>query len=217
MSPPRALGRFGAVATAVATALVLASCSTGSSAAQQRARTTAVSPSTSAPAATFTTTGNEPTCTTSTLNGIVIEQVSAAGTTPAVVALHNVGYEPCSLDGFPTVTLVGANEQPIPTETNGVQPGQMDSVATRVVLEPPNTEAPDTSWVSFLVTYQTPGEAQTGANCPVSTSISVIPPGSSQAVTIPASIQASGSPCGRLAIGALYSGMGYPPSSSGSQ
>ena len=149
-----------------------------------------------------------PVCKAAWLDGGVLENSSGgAGSIDAEIALHDVSNPyPCYVDGFPTVKLFNANRQPIPTRESRLAPGNVDSRATRVVLQPGwEIDLEQNTWASFDLDYRSPIEANV-FSCGTSSTLAVLPPGDVQRVVVPAVITAASRPCGKVVVGALYAG-----------
>ena len=203
---------LGALSQLCATAL--AGCGTVSiTGAQQGATSTseaAAAPSVTSTAATAPTSVASPSSTTpmtsstaggpcagQALSGRLATMDGAAGHVHLVIALRNAGAAACTLDGYPTVGLVGADGTALPVRLT--HDGDMAFPATkpaRVTLAPGAV-------ASFDIGFgHVPGDGET--SCPEARSLRVTPPGDTHAVTVAATVD----PCdsGHLAVSPLVAG-----------
>lgn len=174
--------------------------------------TTTPTPTTTGPS----TTGVTP-CSLTRLDGVVLRWTSAAGTQNLQVALNIYRATSCSLEGTPTVTLLGTGDAPLPTSQVEFPDTAFDgqaNVQRPVVLSP--GQSTSSGWASFMVSFSSPGpynEPET--TCPATSAISVTLSGVSGSVVVPAVLRPAGpaGACGTILVGSLYAGLGQPPGS----
>lgn len=120
---------------------------------------------------------------------------TSAGTTRLTFALTNGGPQPCSLDGYPTVTLYG------PSPAGGAGAGSKLSFSNiRLGGPPASVLLAPTYAADFVVSVaEVPVN---GAACQTVASIQVNPPGSRESVSLPDSFQACGTSIGVYPIAA---------------
>jgi len=134
---------------------------------------------------------------------------AGAGNRVANIGLQNVGTQPCSLTGYPTVVLQDAQGRNL-TAIRGEQaagsyftPGQPPAP---VVLAPGAKAAFELAWSAI------PHEGQGERTCPSAARIRVTTPGD----TSPASLELSLAPCGgRVKVSPIRSLAGAPQPASG--
>lgn len=193
----RAPSLLGAVA---AGAVLLASCSGGTSPAShatttstthRTTTTTTSATTTTTTAATTTTTGSStsgtPTCQPGQLSASLGRGTGAAGTQSLTMSLTNTSSATCQLDGYPGMQLLDAHGGAIPTtvvrgQFHFPQPGANQPPAT-VRL------APQASAVFVLAYEDVPVGNET--SCPRSSQAEITPPNDYTHLVVPLSI----SPC----------------------
>jgi hypothetical protein len=189
--------------------------------------TVTLSTTTTMPSATTTTTTTSmivpvATCRLTDLDGVVVKETSAAGTQYVQVALHNYRGTLCSLEGTPTVTLLGAGGMPLPSREGSFSTTDFDGQANldRLVLLNSGATATITvrasGWASFTLAHISGGpitEPQTA--CPTTSAIAVGLQSASGTVVIPVVLHVFGSyhgaPCGSFIVGSFYAGLGPQP------
>lgn len=184
--------------------VLVAACSSGSTAAATRSTTTttarsttttgrstttttsAVSP-TSAP--TSTTAAGTTTCLASQLAIAPQQGSGAAGTIMLTVQMSNTSSTTCSLYGYPGMQLLDAQGSPIPTE---VVRGGLDPGAPAPALQPPGqvTLSPGQASAFALQYEDVPVGNET--TCPTSAKAEITPPND----TTPAVVTLAIAPCG---------------------
>ena len=195
---PGVLGRrLVRPALAATAALVLAGCSSGSSAdAGAPSAGTGGAPATSSPApasasgaetsSAAPTDGGGPTgasgtpaagpdrCHTGDLTGSLSGGDPGAGQRGAALTLRNTGGRACDVEGFGGVGLLDAAGRPLPA-----QQVRQDTPAPALVTVPPGATV--TSQLHWTVV---PGDADPASGCPTPASLSVIPPDERDALTV---------------------------------
>jgi hypothetical protein len=197
----------GAVA---ATALVLTACGSGgdddastSAPTVTVTETVTTSPSASSstsasasPSASATSSaGNE--CATGKVTAVVREEQSGAGQRYATVVLTNTSKKSCTVTGYPGLQLVGASGQPVATKV--IRKKKPAPATVKLAAG-----ASASSAIAFSVVAS--GAEPTDGPCrPEPTSVQVIPPNQTTAVTAPWSL---GSVCdgGRIKANAFVAG-----------
>ncbi|MCU1493094.1 MAG: hypothetical protein JWO62_858 [Acidimicrobiaceae bacterium] len=189
-------GRAGAIA--VGGALLLASCS--SHPATPTTTTSTTSTTTTVAPSTTTTAAAAPPCSTAVLRLAEDSAKSTAGAGSAYVAytLTNTGPTPCSLNGFPTVTFFG------PSGASGAGAGPKLSITTEHSGAAPSLVTVDAGAAGafYLVVSDVPTN---GVGCATVASIEVTPPGSTEALSAPSSLDPCGPSVGVTAIEPLAS------------
>jgi hypothetical protein len=120
------------------------------------------------------------------------QSTGAAGTIYSPVEIVNTSDTACSLDGRPTVTLIGGSQPsqsgPLSATVQETGEGNAFSIAPAKLTLPPTAVA-----VGFLVqSSDVPSDGETA--CPVVTSISVTLPGMKTALPIGEKFSACGGP-----------------------
>ncbi|MGO9584239.1 MAG: DUF4232 domain-containing protein [Acidimicrobiales bacterium] len=175
--------------------------------------TTTLTPTTTTLAATTSTTsttqpGPPPTCLPSHLKLVAVKSFAAAGSIYSPVDVVNTSTASCSLDGRPDVSLIGAMQgaTPAPLPTTVQTKGQESafSVSPSLLTLPPTGVAA----VGFLVQSSdvpTDGEQ----TCPVVSSMSVILPGVSSALSVSEAFTACGGPT--ISVSAIVTASAVQP------
>lgn len=107
----------------------------------------------------------------------------------AILALQNVGAQPCSLTGYPTVSLLDTRGRPLPTIRSQQTPGsyfRQGQAPTPVTLTPQGKAFFDLAWTVV------PNEGQGETACPAATRVRVTAPGDTAPVVLAQEL----SPCG---------------------
>ena len=115
---------------------------------------------------------------------------AGAGNRVNVVGLTNVGTKPCSLTGYPTVTLLDAQGNVLNQIQQVNEPGSYFSqgqAPTAVVIQPQGKAFFDIAWSAM------PHENIGETTCPSATRMRITAPGDTAAVTVVNAIQ----PCGK--------------------
>lgn len=139
-------------------------------------------------------------CSAAQLRPAVAAQQGATGHLQMVVALHNVSATSCHLTGYPGLQLLDAHDRPMTTKV--VDGGTYDapSYTPRTVTLQPGGVA------SFAVAWDhIPGS--TGTSCPAAQKLAILPPGSSDHLTIDAPVDACG---GVVHVSAIARGSNGP-------
>ncbi len=136
-----------------------------------------------------------PACTSGDLHATVLPGPGGAGNVALTIGLTNGSSGTCTLNGYPVIQLYdGAGTPLITTQQNGAQ----------TWLGPPEASAPVTlapqGAVSFNITARDIGGQ---APCAVGQEMSVTPPGTSTALTIPVTAAACN---GTVTVGAFQPG-----------
>ncbi|MGN6636687.1 MAG: DUF4232 domain-containing protein [Oryzihumus sp.] len=159
------------------------------------------SPTSASPAPEATSTAPTPTagmpCRGQALAGRLASSDGAAGHIHLVVALRNIGGAECTLDGYPTVSLVAEDGSALPVRAT--HDGDLAFPARKpstVVLAPGEVASFDLGFSHVPAAGQPP--------CRAAQSLAVTPPGDSRAVAV----QAGADPCdsGHLAVSPLVAG-----------
>lgn len=202
MRPPVSAA-FQLLAVLIGLGVLVAACSTTtvpttttSTTTTTTSTTTTSTSTTSTTTTSTTTTTTQPvaaTCTVGQLKLVALQGSGAAGSIYSPVEVANVSGTPCSLDGRPTVTLIGAMQggKTGPLSTTVQQDGQESvfSVAPSL-LTLPATGKPE---VGFLVqSSDVPVDGE--QSCPVVSSMSVRLPGMSTALETKEAFTACGGP-----------------------
>jgi len=172
--------------------LVLAGCSNGGKLLppkKHHGTTTTTAPVTTTSSATGTTVAGPPgpPCDVSALE--VTQGPSGAGangTANIVYEVTNISKKACSLDGYPTIQLVGTNGADLPTTEQHGGSGVPSSLTVQNAnLVPRGGQA------SFFVSFQAvPSSSE--PTCTIAPKMKLAVPGSAKTLTTPAEIQACG-------------------------
>lgn len=183
----------------VAVAILLAACSStpehhvsgGSSSTSTTAPSTTTAPSSSAPSTSSppSTSAAAATCSTGILQIAAVGVATSAGTSRLTFSLTNGGPQPCSLKGYPTVTLYG------PSGAGGAGAGSKLQIGDIQLAAPAKTVLLAPSYAAQFVVSVAEVPVN-GAACSTVASIQVNPPGSSESVSLPDSFQACGTSVG---------------------
>lgn len=193
--------------------LVLAACSTGSTASPKHTATTSTTststtPSTTTSTSTSTSTNSSSGSSTTTtvpggsrcmspgLSASFVGSNGAAGTIEATLALKNVSSASCTLDGYPGLGLLGPGNTALPT--NVVRKGHFNFTS----MSPSTVMLASGQSAYFNIGYSdVPSGTQ--ASCPTSVSLLVTPPNSYSSLTIPAQF----APCsnGTITVSPVFS------------
>ncbi len=136
------------------------------------------------------TPASAPPCVGPVLRGSIEGGDAGAGNRVHVVGLTNIGSAPCSLTGYPTVTLLNAQGNPINTVQQANEPGSYltaGQAPAAVTLAPQEKAFFNIAWSAI------PHEDMGEKTCPSSTRMRVMAPGDTSPVTITNAIQ----PCGK--------------------
>ncbi|HET7406745.1 MAG TPA: DUF4232 domain-containing protein [Mycobacteriales bacterium] len=139
-------------------------------------------------------------CTAAQLRPGVAAEQGATGHLQMVIALHNLSATSCHLTGYPGLRLLDAHDKPMTTKV--VDGGTYDapSYTPRTVTLQPGGVA------SFAVAWDhIPGS--TGTSCPAAQKLAILPPGSSDHLTIDAPVDACG---GVVHVSAIARGSNGP-------
>jgi hypothetical protein len=143
------------------------------------------------PAETTATTGSlAPVCVSRQLRLSAEGGDAGAGNRVAVLAAQNVGAQPCSLNGYPTVTLLDGERRSLTEIRAAQQPGNYFGGATEptpVTLAPQGKAYFDIAWSVV------PNEAIGEQACPDAATVRVAAPGDTSVVTLTQAF----APCGR--------------------
>ena len=193
----------GGFITILGLALVAAGCSNNASPTTTTTSTTTTTTTTTLPPTTSTSTtsstttttqaGPAPVCSATQLKVVALQGSGAAGTIYNPVGVENTSTSACSLDGRPSVSLIGALQ--------GAKSGPLTTTVQTTGSEPVFSIAPSTFTllptasvsVGFLVQSSdvpTDGEQ----TCPVVSSVSVGLPGISSEFSVAEKFTACGGP-----------------------
>ncbi|WGM48850.1 hypothetical protein KOAAANKH_03758 [Brevundimonas sp. NIBR10] len=114
---------------------------------------------------------------------------AGAGNRVAVLAAQNVGAQPCSLDGYPTVTLLDGQGRSLTEIRAEQQPGNYFGGATEPT---PVTLAPQAKAYFDIAWSVVPNEAIGERACPDAATVRVAAPGDTSVVTLAQAF----APCG---------------------
>lgn len=114
---------------------------------------------------------------------------AGAGNRVAVLAAHNVGAQPCSLNGYPTVTLLDGEGRSLTEIRAEQQPGNYFGGATEPT---PVTIAPQAKAYFDIAWSVVPNEAIGEQACPDAATVRVAVPGDPSVVTL----EQAFAPCG---------------------
>jgi len=180
------------MSTVLVVGLVLAGCSNGGKllpSKKHHTTTTTTAPVTTTSSATGTTVAGPPgpPCGVSALE--VTQGPSGAGANGSaniVYEVTNISKAACSLDGYPTIQLVGVNGANLPTtEQHGGSGVPSTFTVQNVNLVRRGGQA------SFYVSFQAiPSNSE--PTCTIAPKMKLAVPGSAKTVTVPAEIQACG-------------------------
>ena len=181
----------GPIGVVVLAGLVLAGCANGGKllAPKHHHTTTTTAPVTTTSSATGTTVAGPPgpPCGVSVLE--VTQGPSGAGASGSaniVYEVTNISRKACSLDGYPTIQLVGVDGANLPTtEQQGGSEVPSTFTVQTVNLVPRGGQA------SFYVSFQAvPSNSE--PTCTIAPKMKLAVPGSAKTLTAPAEIQACG-------------------------
>ena len=130
-----------------------------------------------------------PACPANTLVAAVEGSDAGAGNRVTVLSLQNTGSRPCSLDGYPSVRLVGPDADGLSMVRSENTPGSYFRTGqpTKVVLSVQGKAFFDVAWSA--IPHENLGETV----CPAATGLRITPPEGSDSVALPVDLQ----PCGR--------------------
>jgi hypothetical protein len=138
-------------------------------------------------------------CRTSQLHGSFGRLDAGAGQRYVPLVLTNVAHDPCSITGYPSVQLIAGNGQGIPTRVVHVDTG----VVRRLTIARGHRVSSVLHWAGIPLS----DEAQTGPCEPTPARADVTPPGETQPLTLPWSLDAV---CGHGQIDARPLHAGVP-------
>lgn len=179
----------------LAAALTLGACDRGPAAPTQIAQTAAVDPQAPTrpmpvPDGTTSTAGPlAPACRSRQLRLSAEGGDAGAGNRVAVLSAQNVGAQPCSLDGYPTVTLLDGQGRSLTEIRAEQQPGNYFGGATGPT---PVTIAPQAKAYFDIAWSVVPNEAIGEQACPDAATVRVAVPGDPSVVTL----EQAFAPCG---------------------
>lgn len=187
MRPDRTWGLGVAIGAA---AVLLSSCSSGSSGTNLGTNTTASTTTTAASSTTGSTSaGGSTTCQASQLRASRLASSAAAGHIAVTYRLLNSSGVSCTLLGYPGVQMFDASGRAIPTQVSHGGSYTFPAETPMVVTLSPGAQA------SFFLGYaDVPSGNET--SCPRSARLDITPPGSTGAVQLADQI----SPCGGGAV-----------------
>lgn len=150
--------------------------------------TTTASPSSSSTTTTSTAAATASTCQSSQLKVTEAKGGAAAGTIEVPFSIANTGSQPCSLDGYPTLTLVGPSGD-LSAQVSHEGQGEVFQVAPATVTLPANSSEA----AAFVLAYSdVPSGGQT--SCPKVDEIEAALPGETSAVGFSQTFYPCGAP-----------------------